>query len=449
MQFTPKKSFDISSLRQNSSSSYKKNTKLTENSGGRFIPNRISSNLLNAFEKAGQENSGNVVTITEKAGAFSTLLDNQFFGSDKTNFDNSVSTNLFRYNSQSAQLRENKENQGFVPDIVNNEETSPTQRIVPKVPYKVLDAPQLLDDFYLNVVDWSSADTLTVGLNNSIYLWSPVTGAVSKLSTYQNDVVASLSWSPTGSHLAVGTTSGKVMLYDVERSNAVRTLPGHAGRVGALAWNGSLLSSGSRDKNILHRDLRSSSKFTAKLQGHKQEVCGLKWSFEGDQLASGGNDNKLVVWSAQSITPVAKFKEHTAAVKAIAWSPHQHGLLVSGGGTTDRTIRSWNTLLSQNVSCIDTQSQVCNLIFSKNSNELVSTHGYSQNQVVVWNYPTMQKIGVLTGHTSRVLYLTMSADSQTIVTGAGDETLRFWKVFPRPDFGQRSSSLLPAMSELR
>ena len=30
----------------------------------------------------------------------------------------------------------------------------------------------------------------------------------------------------------------------------------------------------------------------------------------------------------------------------------------------------------------------------------------------------------------RVLYLATSPDGQTIVTGAGDETLRFWSVFP-------------------
>lgn len=36
----------------------------------------------------------------------------------------------------------------------------------------------------------------------------------------------------------------------------------------------------------------------------------------------------------------------------------------------------------------------------------------------------------LTGHTYRVLYLAGSPDGTTIVTGAGDETLRFWTVFP-------------------
>ena len=63
-------------------------------------------------------------------------------------------------------------------------------------------------------------------------------------------------------------------------------------------------------------------------------------------------------------------------------------------------------------------SQVCNLSWSKNVNELVSTHGYSQNQIIVWRYPSMSKMATLTGHTMRVLYLAVSPDGQTIVTGA-------------------------------
>lgn len=66
-----------------------------------------------------------------------------------------------------------------------------------------------------------------------------------------------------------------------------------------------------------------------------------------------------------------------------------------------------------------TGSQVCNLSWSKNVNEIVSTHGYSQNQIVVWKYPSMTKLTTLTGHTLRVLYLAVSPDGQTIVTGAG------------------------------
>jgi len=42
----------------------------------------------------------------------------------------------------------------------------------------------------------------------------------------------------------------------------------------------------------------------------------------------------------------------------------------------------------------------------------------------------MERIAVLTGHSLRVLYLAISPNGKTIVTGAGDETLRFWNVFP-------------------
>ena len=44
----------------------------------------------------------------------------------------------------------------------------------------------------------------------------------------------------------------------------------------------------------------------------------------------------------------------------------------------------------------------------------------------------MSRVATLTGHTTRVLYLAASPDGRSIVTGAGDETLRFWSVFPGP-----------------
>jgi len=68
----------------------------------------------------------------------------------------------------------------------------------------------------------------------------------------------------------------------------------------------------------------------------------------------------------------------------------------------------------------------------------------------------MQKIATLTGHTYRVLYLSMSPDGQSIVTGAGDETLRFWNVFPSvkgksdsfPYNGGVSSLLFPSSMDI-
>ncbi|KAI6246376.1 hypothetical protein HI914_05318 [Erysiphe necator] len=304
-------------------------------------------------------------------------------------------------------------------------------RPVNKVPYKVLDAPDLADDFYLNLVDWGSSNSLGVGLGNCVYLWNSQSGRVNKLCELSDDSVTSVSWIQPGSHIAVGTGKGLVQIWDAEKLRRLRTMTGHTARVGSLAWNDHILTSGSRDRLIYHRDVRAPDQWLRKLMGHKQEVCGLKWNCDDGQLASGGNDNKLIIWDKLSETPLWKFNDHTAAVKAISWSPHQHGLLASGGGTADRRIIFHNTLKGITVNEVDTGSQVCNLAWSKNSNEIVSTHGYSQNQIVVWKYPSMQQVVSLTGHTYRVLYLAMSPDGSVIVTGAGDETLRFWKVFSR------------------
>lgn len=163
---------------------------------------------------------------------------------------------------------------------------------------------------------------------------------------------------------------------------------------------------------ILQRDIRTPPvQAERRLQGHRQEVCGLKWSTDHQLLASGGNDNKvgrpappqsrtkgapqgggglgltatipqLLVWNHSSLSPVQQYTEHLAAVKAIAWSPHQHGLLASGGGTADRCIRFWNTLTGQPLQCIDTGSQVCNLAWSKHANELVSAAGQAEGCIL-------------------------------------------------------------------
>lgn len=304
------------------------------------------------------------------------------------------------------------------------------QRVVSKAPYKVLDAPDLADDFYLNLVDWGSNNILGVGLGSCVYMWSADSQRVTKLCELEDDTVTSVSWIQRGHHIAIGTQKGTVQIWDASRTRRLRTMMGHGARVGALAWNEHILTSGSRDRLIYHRDVRQPDQWTTKLTHHKQEVCGLRWSEDG-MLASGGNDNKLMVWDKLHDQPLYKFDAHQAAVKAIAWSPHQKGLLASGGGTACRKIMFHNTLTGDLLSETDTGSQVCNLAWSKNSNELVSTHGYQQNQIVLWKYPSMQQVVSLTGHTYRVLYLAMSPDGKVIVTGAGDETLRFWNAFPK------------------
>ena len=198
-----------------------------------------------------------------------------------------------------------------------------------------------------------------------------------------------------------------------------------------MSWmNENVVSTGSRDGCIKTFDIRS-QKFISESKKHTQEVCGLRWDTKESYLASGGNENFIYVWDIRKNNPVQCYTEHKAAVRALCWSPHNFGTLVSGGGNYDKTIKFWNVNTNESVHTINTDSQVCNLVFSRHSNELVSTHGYSKNQIMVWNVDKKERISVLDGHLMRVLHLALSPNGENIATAAADETLKFWTVFPK------------------
>ncbi|XP_064625021.1 cell division cycle protein 20 homolog [Lineus longissimus] len=307
-----------------------------------------------------------------------------------------------------------------------------TTRVIPQVPERILDAPDILDDYYLNLLDWSANNHLAVALGPAVYIWNASSGEIVQLFQMENseEYVSSVAWIKEGNYLAVGTSGAEVQLWDVAQQKRLRTMTSQASRIGALSWNSFILSSGSRSGAIHHHDVRIAEHHVASLESHSQEVCGLKWSPDGRYLGSGGNDNVLNIWSAESTgSPLHTFTQHMAAVKALAWCPWQPSVLASGGGTADRHIRFWNCNTGVCLNSVDTKSQVCALQWSTHYKELISSHGFAQNQLTIWKYPTMTKVTELEGHTARVLHMAMSPDGTTVVSAAADETLRLWKCF--------------------
>ncbi|XP_053666795.1 cell division cycle protein 20 homolog [Anopheles marshallii] len=321
-------------------------------------------------------------------------------------------------------------------------------RYIPNAPERILDAPEIMNDYYLNLMDWSMDNVIAVALGSSVYLWNAATGTIEMLFENEgNDHACSLGWIHEGHILAVGTSAGTVELWDCENIKRLRVMNGHSARVGVLAWNSYVLCSGSRDGMIINHDVRSRQHNIGMLQGHTQEVCGLKWSPDGKYLASGGNDNLVHVWSAANGAPHATgeplhvFNAHQAAIRALAWCPWQPNVLTSGGGTADRTIKFWNVANGQLMNSVDTKSQVCGLLFSKTYKELISAHGYVNNQLSIWKYPSMTKQVDLMGHTGRVLQIAMSPDGSTVMSAGADETLRLWNCFqPDPLLAKKEKS---------
>lgn len=92
--------------------------------------------------------------------------------------DSHGSGNIFRFQSESKQSPV-LEGQQALLRVHNTPQRM--KRKISRAPYKVLNAPNLQDDFYLNLVDWSSSNILAVGLEEGIYLWSAFTSKVTKL----------------------------------------------------------------------------------------------------------------------------------------------------------------------------------------------------------------------------------------------------------------------------
>jgi cell division cycle 20-like protein 1 (cofactor of APC complex) len=163
-----------------------------------------------------------------------------------------------------------------------------------------------------------------------------------------------------------------------------------------------------------------------------------------------------------------RLSSHCAAVKALAWSPHQSGLLASGGGTADRTIRFWNVRRAVPLwtespvrgfgseplplstppeipeqLIIQASSQVCTLAWSPlRSDEVLSTHGFSEHNLALWSYPGGRAVGRFEGHSQRVLFQATGPDGSTVATGSGDQTIRFWNVFKAAGRSSRSRKKL-------
>jgi cell division cycle protein 20 (cofactor of APC complex) len=193
-------------------------------------------------------------------------------------------------------------------------------------PERVLDAPGMVDDFYLNLLSWSVQNVVAVALAENTYIWKADSGDVVQIGEApEGTYVSSVDFSNDGSFLGIGIGSGDVELWDVESGQKLRSMGGHQAQIAVLSWHGHILSSACGDGSIWHHDVRVARHKVMELLGHSGEVCGLEWRADGELLASGGNDNVVNIWDGRvgDVTEgsrgVARWtkRNHSAAVKVL------------------------------------------------------------------------------------------------------------------------------------
>jgi meiosis-specific APC/C activator protein AMA1 len=324
------------------------------------------------------------------------------------------------------------------------------KKVVTHIPYRILDAPGLRNDFYANLVSWSSkSGQIAVGLLDEVFLWTEQDGAVQvPISMAYNEVLC-LSFNAV-EVLAIAFKDSTVVFFDAAKNRILASYMHITGPVCYLAWfpkDPSQILVGDETGNVLHLRIDWSSqpaltkitKHTV-IKGHTQQICAIAFSPGGNQIAVGGNDNLVTVWDVSNWQePKLEYKmPHRAAVKALAFCPWCPTLLATGAGSQDRMIRFWHTRSGTLIRSFNVKGQVTSLVWSRHYRQLAATFGFADTDnpllLSVYSFPQLEPlIQVPTQCSLRVLSAVLSPNMSSICVATNDETVRFYELWSVTD----------------
>lgn len=150
----------------------------------RFIPNRSAMDIdvarmaLNFGDKENSEKDSEKSNTNNSCSDYSSALASSLLAKESLS-----STKILAFKNKAPTPKE-----GYVNSLrvlySQNAPMAPRRkqtRHVPQTPERILDAPDLLDDYYLNLLDWNADNILAIALGQTVYLWNPETGDIEEL----------------------------------------------------------------------------------------------------------------------------------------------------------------------------------------------------------------------------------------------------------------------------
>jgi len=144
------------------------------------------------------------------------------------------------------------------------------------------------------------------GNDNVVHVYSPSSSTLEPVTDLRDFPfpISSLAFSHDGSHLAVGTTSGKIKVYKTDDwSTATDRWSSHTGRIASIAWSpeGTHVVSGGLDTNIFIWSLANPGLRIKAANAHKDGVNGVAWIHGGKKVVSVGADAAIKVWEVEGL----------------------------------------------------------------------------------------------------------------------------------------------------
>ena len=210
-----------------------------------------------------------------------------------------------------------------------------------------------------------------------------------RIATLGHEAVVSytVSFSPDGKTLAVGTWVDTIELWDVATERRTATLEGHRSWVNAVSFSpdGTLLASGSGDGTVKLWDVATRQRIAT--LGHGAEVSAVSFSPDGTLLASGSRsrDGTVKLWDVATRDQITTLEGHTDGwytygVTSVSFSPD--GTLLATGGR-DGTVILRDVLTREKIVTFGHTDEVHSMAFSPDGTTLAA--GGRNGTILLWN----------------------------------------------------------------
>ncbi|KAI6190657.1 Utp12 domain-containing protein [Aphelenchoides bicaudatus] len=164
--------------------------------------------------------------------------------------------------------------------------------------------------------------------------------------------------------------------------------------------------------------------FVVKQQSHTKPILCAAYSPLGLHLATGGEDNLVKIWSAQSSMCVVTLKGHTASVTSLCFTENGNAIL---SASMDGKVIAHDMKRYRNFRTMVTpkQTQLEHLCADKSGQNCMAS-SVQNYEIYVWSIETGDLLEVLNGHIAPITGL--SLHGLRLASVSMDKTLRVWDV---------------------
>jgi WD40 repeat protein/serine/threonine protein kinase len=177
-------------------------------------------------------------------------------------------------------------------------------------------------------------------------------------------------------------------------------------------------------RDALLTKIQSSPLLERFLQGNTDAVRAVAYSPDGKRIATGGRDNTIRIWDAETAQPTGAVMNHPDDVNTIAFSPD--GLYIASG-CVDGQVRIWESATGEMISEIPLIEDVVvwSIAYSPDGKTIAAAEDDGTIQLVDVA-AARQHDSPLVGHEGAVYVVTYSPDGSLIASGGVDNTIRLW-----------------------